>query len=792
MLSMSRHDDSVNPQATGIGAPLARVEDDRFLRGAGRFVDDVAIAGALYCHLIRSPHAHARISEVDASAAISGPGVIAVLTGADMEADRVGPMRCMWRVASVDGKPATEPARWALARGTVRYVGEPVAVVIAETAVAAVDGAERVRIRYQELKAVTVPNIALAEGAVQLHDDAPGNVCFRFARGVADPVFAALAASPYRIILDLTNNRLTGAALEPRSLLAVPDPVADSITLYAGTQVPHHVRKFVAEQLRMPEIRLRVVAPDVGGGFGYKGKHYPEETIVTWAARRLRRPLRWTSSRCEGFVSDTQARDHLTRAELGLDANGRFLALAVDTKANIGAYVSTFGAAIPSAIYSGLLAGMYRTPLIHVVVTGAFTNTVPTDAYRGAGRPEAAYVLERLADAAARELGLTREQVRRCNLIPADAMPYTTPIGSTYDCGDFPNIFERALKLAPTSGAPSAPGQLQGRGLALYIESSGVAPSRLAGAGGGRTGFFEAAEVRVDGQGGITALLGTHNHGQGHATTFAQILSEKLGIPTNQVVVIEGDTGVVPLGTGTFGSRSIAVGGSALAQAADKVVAKGAKLAAHLLEANEQDIEFEDGSYRVCGTDRALSFVEIAAAANTAHDYPAGFEPGLNETAVYDPPSFTYSNGCHVCDVEIDPETGEVTVVGYWAVDDVGTVINPVIVAGQVHGGLAQGIGQALVEECIYDSDTGQPLSASFMDYAIPRADDLPFFVSEIDESQPCTFNPLGAKGCGETGAIAAPAAVTAAVLDALAALGVTDISMRIAPERVWAAIRDA
>ena len=781
--------------ATGIGAAVARLEDDRFLRGGARFVDDIAVDRALHCHFVRSPHGHARILAIDAERARRAPGVVALFTGADMEADGVGPMRCLWPVAGADGKPAPEPPRWALARGRVRHVGEPVAAIVAESAAAAADAADSVGVRYRELAAVTGARAALAPGAARLHDDAPGNVCFRFARGDAEAVAAAFAAAPRRIALELTNNRLAGAALEPRALLAVPDAATGGAVLYAATQVPHHLRKLVAEQLGVPEIGLRVVAPDVGGGFGYKGKHYPEETVVTWAARRLGRPFAFFSPafRAEGFVSDTQARDHATRAELALAADGTFLALRVDTQANIGAYVSTFGAAIPSAIYGGLLAGVYRTPAIHVTVTGAFTNTVPTDAYRGAGRPEAAYVLERLADEAARRLGLDRAELRRRNLVPAEAMPYATPLGPTYDCGDFPGLLARALALVPAPPA-ARPERLRGRGLALYVESSGVAPSRLAGAAGARAGFFEAAEIRVDGQGGVTALLGTHSHGQGHATTFAQILSERFGVGLDRIAIVEGDTGAVPLGTGTFGSRSIAVGGSALTRAADKILAKGARLAAHLLEAAEGDVEFRHGAYVVAGTDRALSFAEMAAAANTGHDGPDGFEPGLNETAVYDPPNFAYANGCHVCDVEIDPETGAVRVAGYWALDDVGTVINPTIVEGQIHGGLAQGIGQALMEACVYGAN-GQLLSASFLDHAVPRAADLPFFASGTDESQPCTFNPLGAKGCGEAGAIGAPAAVVGAVLDALAPLGVTDIEMPITSERVWAAIgaaRDA
>ena len=505
--------DPSNP--SGIGAPVLRLEDDKFLRGAGRFVDDLEVPGALHCHVVRSPHAHARIRGIDTRDAQAAPDVVAVFVGGDMAADGVGPMLCMWPVTGVDGRPAAEPPRWALAREVVPHVGEPVVAVIAETAMAAIDAGERVVVDYEPLPAVTASNAALANGAVQLHADAPGNVCFRFERGDAQTVATAIDDAAHVIRLDLTNNRLAGAALEPGTLMAVPEPVGGSLTLYAATQVPHHVRKFVAEQLSMAELHLRVVAPDVGGGFGYKGKHYPEETLIVWAARRLRRPVRWRATRGESFVSDTQARDHLTHAELALDANGTFVALRVETMANIGAYVSTFGAAIPSAIYSGLLAGVYRTPLIHVSVTGVFTNTVPTDAYRGAGRPEAAFVLERLADEGARVIGIDRNEIRRRNLIPASAMPYTTPIGPTYDTGNFPNVFEKTLALAKPGPTPRRTGVLRGFGVALYVESSGVAPSRMAGAGGGRAGFFESAEIRVDGEGGVLALLGTHNHGQG-------------------------------------------------------------------------------------------------------------------------------------------------------------------------------------------------------------------------------------------------------------------------------------
>src|SRR6185312_11970436 len=592
----------------------------------------------------------------------------------------------------------------------------------------------------------------------QLHVCAPGNVCFRWTRGNEAAVRAAFGSASHVVAIDLVNNRLVGAALEPRAALA--EPQSEKLTLYTSTQAPHHIRRQVTEQLGISESALRVISPDVGGGFGYKGKLYPEEGIIAWAARRLRRPVRWVASRAESFVADNQGRDHLTHAELALDRDGHFLALHVDTFANLGAYVSTFGAAIPSAIYSALLAGGYLTPAILVQVTGVFSNTTPTDAFRGAGRPEACYVLERLADRAARQLGIDRAEIRRRNLIPPEAMPYKTPIGPTYDCGDFPKILARALALADYDGFPQRRieagrrGRLRGIGLACYVESSGVAPSRFAGANGARVGFYEAASIRVEPDGAVRAMLGTHNHGQGHATTYAQILASKLGVAVENVEVSEGDTDAVPHGTGTFGSRSIAVGGCALDRAGDKIVTKGKLIAGHLLEAAANDVEFADGSFVVAGTDRRVSFAEVARAAYVPHNFPLEtLEPGLQETAVYDPPSFAFSNGAHVCELEIDQQTGRIEIVGFWGVDDVGTVINPMIVEGQIHGGLALGLGQALFERCTYDGG-GQLLAGSFMDYAVARADDLPLFITECDESQPCTHNPLGAKGCGEAGSI--------------------------------------
>ena len=749
-----------------------------------------------HCCFVRSPHAHAGIGRIDIARAAGLPGVVAVLTGADMAADRVGAMSALWAIRSSDGRPMAEPPRWALARGAVRHVGEPIAVVIADTVAQALDAAEAVEVAYAPLPVVVDARAALATDAPQLHDVAPGNVCFRWARGDEAAVSRAMQAAAHVVRLDLVNNRLIGGAIEPRAALAVMEPGSRKLTLYSSTQVPHHIRRYVAEQLGMAEGSIRVVAPDVGGGFGYKGKHHPEEIVVAWAARRLRRPVKWIASRAESFISDNQGRDHLTHAELALDADGLFLGLRVETFANLGAYVSTFGAAIPSAIYSALLAGVYRTPAIFVQSTGVFTNTLPTDAYRGAGRPEACFVLERLADRAALELGIDRAAIRVRNLIPAGAMPYRTPIGPTYDCGDFPKVFARALELADYAGfarrrsAAAPDGKLRGIGMACYVESSGIAPSRFAAALGARTGFFEAATIRVQPDGGVAAMLGTHNHGQGHATTFAQIIATRLGVPLSKIEIIEGDTDQVPFGTGTFGSRLIAVGGSALDRAAMKIVAKGKLIAAHLLEAQPDDVEFAGGWFAIAGTDRRVHFDTVARAAHVPANFPLEtLEPGLQETAVYDPPAFAFSNGAHVCEVEVDPQTGEIRLTGYWGVDDVGTVINPMIVEGQIHGGVAQGLGQALTERCVYDPAGGQLLSGSLLDYALPRAADLPWMHAEFDQSQPCTHNPLGAKGCGEAGAIAAPAAIVGAVLDALAPLGVVDIEMPLTPARVWAAI---
>jgi aerobic carbon-monoxide dehydrogenase large subunit len=636
----------------GIGAPVRRLEDHKFLRGLACFVADITVPGELHGVLVRSSHAHARIRSIEISAAAAQPGVAAVLIGADMAADNVGPMAPLWAIKSADGKRMAEPPRWALARGTVRHVGEPVAIVLAETLLQACDAADLVDVHYEPLPAVVDAAAAMREGAPRLHEAAPGNVCFRFARGDAAAVAKALAGAPHVVRLDLINNRLIGAAIEPRAVVA-DISASGKLTLYCATQVPHHIRRNISEQLNLPQTAIRLIAPDVGGGFGYKGKHYPEETIVAWAARRLRRPVKWIGTRSECFISDNQGRDHQTRAELAIDEEGHFIALRVETIANLGAYVSTFGAGIPSAIYSALLAGVYRTPAIAVQSIGVFTNTLPTDAYRGAGRPEACYVLERLVDEAARCLRLDRAKIRQCNLIDAKAMPYKTPIGPTYDCGNFPKILSHVLNAADYAGfakrraRATSTNKLRGLGVACFVESSGVAPSRFATALGARVGFFEAATVRVQPDGSVQALLGTHSHGQGHTTTFAQILASRLGVPISTIAIIEGDTDQVPFGSGTFGSRSIAVGGSALDCAASKVILKGKQIAAHLLEAAADDVIFAGGDFSVAGTDRHVTIQEVARLAHAPSNYPPELEPGLQDTAVYDPPGFAWSSGAH-------------------------------------------------------------------------------------------------------------------------------------------------
>jgi carbon-monoxide dehydrogenase large subunit len=781
---------------TAIGTPVRRLEDFRFLTGQGNYTDDINRPGQLYAYILRSPHAHARIGGIDITAAAAAPGVVAVFTGKDLEADGIGGLPCGWQVHSKDGSPMAEPPHPVLASGRVRHVGDPVAVVIAESYAAARDAAERVRVDYALEPAVVDAAEALQAGKPQVWEEVPGNLCYDWELGDRAAVDAAFANASHIARLDLVNNRLVPNAMEPRAAIGEYNRATREYTLYTTSQNPHVIRLLMgAFVLHIPENRLRVVAPDVGGGFGSKIYHYAEEAIVTWAAAKVRRPVKWTAERSESFMSDAHGRDHVTHVELALDKDGKFLALKVSTIANMGAYLSTFAPCIPTYLYGTLLAGTYTTPAIHVETKAVFTHTVPVDAYRGAGRPEATYLLERIVDVAADETGIDPAELRRRNFIPKDAYPYQTPVALQYDSGDYFTTLDLALKAADYQGfearrrEAAGRGKYRGIGLATYIEACGIAPSAVVGSLGARAGLFESAAIRVDPTGSVSVLTGSHSHGQGHETTFAQLVADGLGVPVDAVEIVHGDTGRIPYGMGTYGSRSLAVGGTAIVKAMDKVVAKGKKIAAHLLEASEADIEFKDGTFSVAGTDRSKTLAEVALTAYVPHNYPIDeLEPGLEETAFYDPKNFTFPSGAHVAEIEIDPDTGRLTIVNFTASDDFGRIINPLIVAGQVHGGLAQGIGQALLEGCVYDKGTGQLLTGSYNDYAMPRADDLPAFALSTHVTL-CAHNPLGVKGCGEAGAIGAPAAIANAIVDALKPLGIRHIDMPATPARLWQAI---
>jgi carbon-monoxide dehydrogenase large subunit len=779
----------------GIGAAVLRKEDRRFLTGAGTYTDDVKRPNQTYMHVVRSPHAHARIGAIRADAARKAPGVLAVLTGADLAAEKIGNLPAGWLIHSKDGSPMIEPPFPALAADKVRYLGDGVAIVVAETRDQARDAAALVEVDYQELPAVVSMEKAIQPGAPLVWDQAKLNTCYDWQLGDEAATNAAFAKAHKVVSLDLVNNRLVPNAIEPRAAIGEYDRATGDYTLYTTSQNPHLIRLLLgAFSFGVPEHKLRVVAPDVGGGFGSKIFHYGEEVLVLWAARKVGRPVKWTAQRSESFMTDRHGRDHLTHAELAVAKDGTFLGLKVRTLANMGAYLSTFAPSVPTYLYATLLAGCYRTPAIHAQVRAVFTNTVPVDAYRGAGRPEAAFLLERLADLAARDLGMDRVEIRRKNFITE--FPYQTPVALQYDSGDYRATLDAALDKSRWStfeerrAEARTRGKLRGIGISTYVEACGIAPSAVAGALGCRAGLYECASIRVHPTGSVSVFTGTHSHGQGHETTFAQLVAEKLGIPVANVEVVHGDTAKIPFGMGTYGSRSLAVGGSALVQAADKVIAKAKKIAAHLLEAGEGDLEFKDGKFTVAGTDRSKTFGEVALTAYIPHKYPAGLEPGLEETAFYDPKNFTYPAGCHICEVEIDPDTGQTQVVAFTAVDDVGRVVNPMIVEGQVHGGVAQGIGQALLEGALYD-EAGQLLSGSFLSYTMPRAADVPGYEVATKVTN-CTHNPLGSKGVGEVGSIGSPPAVINAVVDALAHLGVRHVDMPATPERVWRTIRDA
>ena len=779
------------PHVPYIGQSVKRKEDQRFLTGGGTYTDDVSVAHQTHAYFLRSPHAHAQIRSIDLGKAKAAPGVVDIFTGEDLAAAKIGGLPCGWLITDVNGQPMKEPPHPCLAQGKVRHVGDQVAVVIAETLNQAKDAAALIEVDYEMLPAIVSASDARKPGVAVVHESVPDNTCYVWSIGTQDAVDKAFASAKHVTTLEFTNNRLIPNAIEPRAALAQYARGDDSYTLHVTSQNPHVERLLMtAFVLGLPEHKVRVIAPDVGGGFGSKIYLYAEETVITWASKRVNRPIKWTCERADSFLTDAHGRDHITKAELALDKSGKFLAMRVHTTANMGAYLSTFASCIPTILYATLLAGQYTTPAIYCEVTAVFTNTAPVDAYRGAGRPEATYVVERLVETAAREMGIAPAELRRRNFITQ--FPYQTPVALCYDIGNYDATLTEAMKLADVAGfenrrrQAAERGKLRGLGYSTYIEACGLAPSNIAGALGARAGLFEAGEIRFHPTGSVTVFTGSHSHGQGHETTFAQVVADRLGIPVENVDVVHGDTGRIPFGMGTYGSRSIAVGGSAIMKALDKIIAKGKKIAAHMLEAADGDIEFKDGVFSVPGTDRQKTIAEVAFAAYVPHNYPLDkLEPGLNEQAFYDPTNFTYPAGSHICEVEIDPQTGATKVVNFTAVDDFGNVINPMIVEGQVHGGLAQGIGQALLEGCIYDAQTGQLLTGSYMDYAMPRADDFPAFKVDTKVTA-CTHNPLGVKGWGEAGAIGAPPAVINAITDAL---GVKDIAMPATAETVWRAL---
>lgn len=777
------------PPLSPIGQPLRRREDARFLTGAGQYTDDVVMHGQTFAAFLRSPHAHARIRSIDLDAAKAAPGVIRIFTGADLADAKVGGLPCGWLIHSKDGSPMKEPPHPVLAQGKVRHVGDQIALVVAETLLQAKDAAELIVVDYDELPAVI--DITQAEGhAGTVHDEVANNVCYDWGHGNKDAVDAAFKTAAQVSTLDIVNNRLIPNAMEPRAVNASYTKHDESYTLYVANQNPHVERLLMcAFVLGLPESKVRVIAPDVGGGFGSKIFLYPEDVALVWASKHVGRPIKWTADRSEAFLTDAHGRDHVTKVELAMDAKGMFLALRVKTIANMGAYLSTFASSVPTILYATLLAGQYKTPAIYAEVKAVFTNTAPVDAYRGAGRPEATYVVERIVEQAARDLKMDPAAIRRQNFITE--FPYATPVGLTYDIGDYAAHLDKAMAMAEVAGYPArkaaskAKGKLRGLGYSCYIEACGLAPSNIAGALGARAGLFEAGEVRVHPTGTVTVFTGSHSHGQGHETTFAQVVAAKLGIPVENVEIVHGDTGRVPFGMGTYGSRSLSVGGTAIVKAVDKIIAKGKKIAAHLLEAADTDIEFENGVFKVAGTDKSVPFGSVSLTAYVPHNYPLDkLEPGLNENAFYDPTNFTYPSGTYICEVEVDPETGKVQIEQFVAVDDFGNIVNPMIVEGQVQGGVAQGLGQAMMEGCAYDPQSGQLLTGSYMDYAMPRAVDVPN-VNISNVVTPCTHNPLGVKGCGEAGAIGSPPAYINALTDAL---GVKDIAMPATVERVWRA----
>ncbi|TIU54246.1 MAG: xanthine dehydrogenase family protein molybdopterin-binding subunit [Mesorhizobium sp.] len=774
----------------GVGARVARKEDKRFITGGGRYVDDMVVPGMKHAVFVRSPHAHAQIKKIDVKKAQAMPGVVGVLTGKELKADGIGNLICGWMIHSKDGTPMKMGAWSPLAVDKVRYVGDAVVIVVADTKGQARDAAEAVEITYKELKAVVEATKAIQPGAPQVHAEAENNLIFDWELGDSKATDAAIKSAAHVTRMKIVNNRLVPNAMEPRAALGHYDKAEDHYTCWTTSQNPHVARLVMSAFYNVaPENKLRVIAPDVGGGFGSKIYIYPEEIVCLWASKKTGVPVKWVADRTESFLSDAHGRDHVSTVEMAFDKDNRITGLKVDTIANIGAYMSLFSSCVPTYLYATLLSGQYNIPAIHANVRAVYTNTAPVDAYRGAGRPEATYVLERMMETAARELGVSPAELRRRNFITS--FPHQTPVIMAYDAGDYNASLDAAMKAADYAGftrrkADAAKrGKLRGIGMSCYIEACGLAPSSAVGSLGAGVGLWESAEVRVNAVGTIEVLTGSHSHGQGHETTFAQLVTQRFGVPIDSVSIVHGDTDKVQMGMGTYGSRSGAVGMSAIVKALDKVEAKATKIAAHLLEADEGDIVIENGEVKVAGTDKSLPWFQVALASYTAHNLPAGMEPGLKETAFYDPSNFTFPAGCYICEVEIDPETGLTEIIQFVAADDFGNIINPMIVEGQVHGGIAQGVGQALLEGAHYDG-SGQLLTASYMDYTMPRADDLPSFKVSTSNT-PCPGNPLGVKGCGEAGAIGSPPAVINAITDAL---GVVDIPMPASPATVWATIR--
>jgi len=783
-----------------IGKSVKRVEDNRFIKGEGRYTDDFNMDNQTYAIYVRSPHAHANIKGVDISKAEAMEGVVKVFTGKDIaDAGIVGTI-CGWQVDFKNGDTMKEPGHPIMVADKVRHVGDAVALVIAEDRQTARDAAGLVEVNYEVLDAVVDPKAATQDGAPLVHDDVPNNTIFDWELGNKDETDAAFEKAHHITELSYHNQKLIPNAIEPRAALAHYDSNEDKYTLYTTSQNPHLARLVIAAfVLSIPEHKLRVISPDVGGGFGSKIFVYNDECGVLWASKQIGRPVKWTADRTEAFFTDCHGRDHVTDAKIALDKEGKIIGLRTKTYASLGAYLSNFSSCVPTYLHGTLMQGLYTSPAVHVDVTAVVTHTVPVDALRGAGRPEATYGIERLVETAAREIGMDPAEFRLKNFIPPfDGVKqpgYQTQVALQYDSGNYEGALKKALKnanyekLKKERDKARSDGKLMGIGFSTYIEACGIAPSAVVGSLGARVGLYDAASIRVHPTGKVTVHVGAHSHGQGHETTFSQIVADAFGIGMEDVHVLHGDTENVPFGMGTYGSRSLAVCGSAIMKSVDKVKEKGARIAAHKLECSPEDLEFANGSWTVKGTDKSVGFGDVALTAYVPHNYPENEEPGLDFASFYDPANFVYPFGAHICVVEVDKDTGEVKIVRYITVDDAGNIINPMIVEGQVHGGVAHGIGQALYEGAVYD-DSGQLLNGSMLDYCMPRADNFPMFETDSTVT-PCPHNPLGVKGIGEAGTIGSTPAVVNAVIDALSDYGVKDLQMPLTPQRVWGAMQN-